>query len=150
MFSSWIVRYTVRYIPRYTVHKSHTIVKISGNFVWLNRLHDIYPLWVGAGIHPPFPCVSYEATKRVSRWQCVYKHGTTLASCVTSTGMPAQNAAKILKALVPNSHSTIFTHVADWDAPFSRSQHPSPLPLKFLHTPPSPPPSPFLIYVHES
>ena len=32
-------------------------------------------------------------------------------------------------------------HVADWIAPFPRSQHsPPPPPLKFFHTPPSPPP----------
>ena len=33
------------------------------------------------------------------------QHGTTPVSCVTSTGMPAQNAAIILKPLVPNPHS---------------------------------------------
>ena len=52
------------------------------------------------------------------------------ASCVTSTGMPAQNAATIIKPLVPNLHSTLFTHgiytwytwyVADWVAPFPSS-----------------------------
>ena len=37
---------------------------------------------------------------------------TTLASCETSTGMPAQNVAIILKPLVPHSHLTSFTHGA--------------------------------------
>ena len=70
----------------------------------------------------------------------------TPASCVTSTihaektGMPARNAGTILKPLVPNPHSTLFTH-ADWVASFSRSQHSHPPPLKVFHTPPSPPPS---------
>ena len=34
------------------------------------------------------------------------QRGTTPTSCVTSTGMPVQNAATILKLLVPNPHST--------------------------------------------
>ena len=68
---------------------------------------------VGGGrIHPAFPCVSCKATKRVSRWQPVYKRGTTLAFCVTSTGMPAQIAANIPKPLMPNPHSTTYTHGA--------------------------------------
>ena len=29
-------------------------------------------------------------------------------------------------------------HLADWNAPFLRSQHLPPLPLKFFHAPPSP------------
>ena len=37
---------------------------------------------------------------------------TTLTSCVTSNGMLAQNAATILKPLVPNHQSTPFTHGA--------------------------------------
>ena len=53
--------------------------------------------------------------------------------------MPAQNAATILKLHVPNPHSIPFTHVADWVAPVPRSQQFPPPPLKFLHTPPSPP-----------
>ena len=72
----------------------------------------LYPLRVGGMIRPPYPCVSYEATKRVSRCQRVYKRGTTPASCVSSTWMPAQIAANILKPLVPNPHSTTFTHDA--------------------------------------
>ena len=35
---------------------------------------------------------------------------TAPASCVTSTGIPPQNSATILKPLVPNPHSTPFTH----------------------------------------
>ena len=81
------------------------------------------------------------------------QRGTTPALFVTSTGMPAQNAASILKPLVPNPHSTPFTHrqhVAEWVAPFLRSQH-SPLPpLKFIHAPPLPPRSSSPPYVHES
>ena len=37
-------------------------------------------------------------TKRVSRWQRVY----SLATCVTCTEMPAQNAGTIVKPLLPN------------------------------------------------
>ena len=40
------------------------------------------------------------------------QRGTTPASSVTSTRMPAQNAATILKLLVPNRHSAPFTHGA--------------------------------------
>ena len=40
------------------------------------------------------------------------QRGTTPASCVTFTVMPAQNAATILKPLVSNLHSTPFTHDA--------------------------------------
>ena len=60
------------------------------------------------------------------------QRGTSPASCVTSTGMPAKNAATILKPLVSNLHSTSFTHSATYCwlcAPFPRSQH-SPSPLK--------------------
>ena len=62
----------------------------------------------------PFPCLSYEATKRVSRWQCVYGMGLrqfsdNLYSLVwRDRRMPAQNAATIIKPLVPNSHWTPF------------------------------------------
>ena len=54
------------------------------------------------------------------------RRGTTPASCVTSTGMPAQNAATILKPLVFNPHSIPFTHVADWIAPFPSSSSQTP------------------------
>ena len=47
------------------------------------------------------------------------------------SGMLAQNAATILKPLRPNPHSTRFTHVANWVAPFPCSQHSSP--FKFLY-----------------
>jgi len=61
---------------------------------------------------------------------------TTPASCVTSTGIPAQNAPNILKPLVPNPHSNPFTHGADWVGQFQHSQHsPPPPPLKFFRTP---------------
>ena len=62
----------------------------------------------------------------------------TLASCLTFTDKPAQNAVNILKPLVPiptQPHLHMVQHVADWVAPFPRSRH-SPLPsLKFFHTP---------------
>ena len=41
-------------------------------------------------------------------------------------------------------------HVADWVAPFPRSQHSPPLLLKLLHIPPSPPSSSSFPYVHET
>ena len=57
-----------------------------------------------------FTCVSYEAkgVPMAARLQ----RGTSPASYVTSTGMPAQNAATILKPLVPNPYSTPSTHGA--------------------------------------
>ena len=33
------------------------------------------PMWAGGKIRPPFLCVSYEATKRVSQWQRIYGVG---------------------------------------------------------------------------
>ena len=60
------------------------------------------------------------------------QHGNTPFSCLTSTRMPANNAATILKPLMPNPHSSPFTHVADRVAPFPRSQH---SPLKSFHAP---------------
>ena len=44
------------------------------------------------------------------------QRGSTPASYVSSTGMPAQNAADTLKPLVPNPHPTplqMVQHVAD-------------------------------------
>ena len=104
------------------------------------------PLWAGDIIQPPYLFVSYEVTKRVSRWQCVYKHSTTLTSCVTSTGMPAQNAAHI-PILSCSIHTQPLLHMVqyfvDWVALFHRSQHSPPHPLKlFPYIPPSIPPSP--------
>ena len=109
--------------------------------VIIQFLFKLFLRWMGGRIRPPFPSVSYEAAKRVSRWQRVYKRGTTLASCVTSTGTPAQNAANIPKPLVPNSHSPLSR--MEQHAPFPLSQQSPLLPhLKFLHIPPSPLPSP--------
>ena len=65
---------------------------------------------------------------------------------VTSIGMPAQNAATILKTVVLNPHATSFTHGAtcsDWVAPFPHSQHSPPPALKLFHTPLPPPPLSF-------
>ena len=78
---------------------------------------------------------------------------TTPASCVTSTGMPAKNAATILKPLVPNPTQPrlqVVQHVADWVALFPRNKHSHPAPLTSFHTPPAPPFSPSLPYVLES
>ena len=66
------------------------------------------------------------------------QRGITPASCVTSTGMPTQNAATIIKPLVPNPHSTPFTHgaICCWlgcTIPLLLSSNPSILPL---HPPP--------------
>ena len=58
----------------------------------------------------------FQMTARLQR-------GTTPASCVTSTGMPAQNAASILKLLVPNLHSTPFTHGVAAARPQQCTQH---------------------------
>ena len=32
-------------------------------------------LWAGGGTRLPFPCVSYQSTKRGSRWQCIHSVG---------------------------------------------------------------------------
>ena len=49
--------------------------------------------------------------------------------------MPTQNAATVLKPLVSNPHSTLFTHVTVWLTSLPRCQY-SPLPLlKIHHTP---------------
>ena len=100
-----------------------------------------------------FPCVSYEATKMVYRRQRVYKRRTTLASCVTSTGMSAQNASNILEPVMPNPYKTSFTHDATccWMGCtiLQKSAFPPP-PLKFLHTHSSLRPSHSLPYVYKS
>ena len=65
------------------------------------------------------------------------QRGTTLAYCVTSTGMPAKNTATIFKQFMPIYSQPllhIVQHVANCIAPFPRSQD-SPAPLKFFHTP---------------
>ena len=62
----------------------------------------------------------------------------TLASCVTSTGMSAKNAATILKPLVPNSPSTpiyMVQHVTNSVAPFLLPL-PSNSSILSLHLPP--------------
>ena len=46
-------------------------------YEWISSSRDlletiVHPLWVVGRIRQPFPCVSYEATKRVSQWQRVY------------------------------------------------------------------------------
>ena len=68
------------------------------------------------------------------------QRGTTPASCVTSVGTltPFSNLS-----FLTSTQSLLYMvqHVADWVAPFPRSQHSSLPPLKILHTPPSPPPS---------
>ena len=74
------------------IHENGTILFLQPSYSYINTLEQ------------PYPCVSYEATKKVSRWERVYKRGTTPASCVTSTGMLAKNAATIPKSLVPNPH----------------------------------------------
>ena len=38
------------------------------DYVLMYRL----PLWAGGRIPPPFPRISYETNKRMSRWQHVY------------------------------------------------------------------------------
>ena len=58
-------------------------------------------------IRPPFPFVSYEATKRVSWWQCIYDMGLMPTPCVTFTEMSIQNDDTI-----PNTLSNPFTHSA--------------------------------------
>ena len=86
------------------------------------------------------------------------RRGTTLASCAVCNlysrgwkdrGMLAQNAATILKPSCPIPTQPLLhmtQHVADWVAPFPRSQHPTPPALIFLHTHPSPHPSSSLLY----
>ena len=54
--------------------------------------------WTGSRIRTLFLCVSYGATKRVSRWQRVYSVGLRRPH----VGISAQNATTILKPLVPD------------------------------------------------
>ena len=81
------------------------------------------------------------------------QRGNTLASCVTSTAMPAQKAANNPKSLVPNPDSTPFTHGATccWlgctISPSSSFPSSSP---QILPCSPSPPLSTSLSYVHEN
>ena len=60
------------------------------------------------------------------------QRGTTPASCVTTTPMPAQNTANIFKTLVPNPHLTPFIY----GATCCRLGCNIPPSLKFFHTPP--------------
>ena len=55
------------------------------------------------------------------------------------------------KHVAPWSMMITVQHVADWVAPFHRSQHSRPLPLQFFPTPPSPPSLlSFPLLVHEN
>ena len=80
----------------------------------------------GIIIRRPFPCVSYEATKRVSRWGrpgCLDRGQSSLKR----PGW-ALNAATILKPLVANrviptqTFLHMVQHFADSVGPFPRSQ----------------------------
>ena len=80
------------------------------------------------------------------------RRGTTPFSCGTSTVQRWRNRGSPVKTLplfpnlscpIPSSLNPLFPmlrHLADWVAPFHRSRNSYSLPLKFLHTPSSPPP----------
>ena len=97
--------------------------------------------------------LSYEVYKRGFRWQRVYSVGLCrppvliLPGCWLKTLPPFSN----LSCQIPIQHLLHMVQcVADWLAPFPRSQHfPTP-PLIFFYTPPSPPPCPSSPYVHQS
>jgi len=82
------------------------------------------------------------------------RRGITPDSCGNSTvyrwrdrGSPVKTLPLFSNLLCPISSLLIqlfyvMRHIADWITPFHRSRHSFSLPLKFLHTPSSPPPSP--------
>ena len=81
MVSIFFYRFSNRFILIYNrfLSFSNGLLLFSNSFlsftiiVFFYRFsNDFYPQWAEGRIHPPFPCVSYEATKRVSRWQRVY------------------------------------------------------------------------------
>ena len=80
--------------------------------------HIFCGLWMGGRIRPPFPCVSYEATKErpdgstSTAWDYIGLQCNLYSLGWRDRWMPAQNAASIFKALVSNPHSTPFTHGA--------------------------------------
>ena len=93
-------------------YKKYTIYNEKDNKPILS---PYYPLLAGGKICQSFSCVSYEATKRVSRWQHVYGvglHWPPVHRLKRLRHMMAQSAATILKPLVPNPHSTSFTQAA--------------------------------------
>ena len=101
----------------------------------------------GGRIRPPLPCVSYEATKRMSRWQRIYsvelrRSFVRFENGGRVLGCRLKSLTTILKHLVPNLHSTHFPYGATWywlSCTIPRSQHSPPPPLKFFHIPSSPP-----------
>ena len=118
------------------------------------------PIWVRHRICLPFPCVSYETTKRVSQWQQVYGVGLRrppvqpLQSRLKRPGCQPKTLPLFsnLSSLIPTQPLlNMVQYVADWIALFCRSQHSPPSPLKFFHTSHSPPfyfpPSPLFSYV---
>ena len=101
------------------------------------------------------PCVSYEEAKRVSHWQHVYGVGLLgpplepLQSKLKRPGCWPKTLSLLSNLSYPIPTQPLLhmvQHVADWVAPFLRSQHSPPPPLEFFHTPISPHPSPSPTY----
>ena len=91
---------------------------------------------------PPFPCILFEVTKRVSQWQFIFNRGI---SSVTSARVPAQNAANIPKTLfIPTQLHLYMLLTGLHGCTISSSKH-SALPSNSsMLSPPSVP------YVHDS
>ena len=70
----------MHHIHAYKSHKPYNIryiwhTKSGQTFLYLARIYNIHytsSLWAPDRIRPPFPCVSYEASKTVSQWQRGY------------------------------------------------------------------------------
>ena len=115
-----------------------------------NRLLDYHlllpsPLWAGGRIRPSFPFVSYEATKRVSRW---HRSASTawdfvgLLCNLYSRGWrdryagPCKTMPLFLSVSCPSQPLLYMVqHVADWVAPFPSS---SVIPHTITASPPPP------------
>ena len=59
-------------VPPFSSPLSNPLLFTGKRAMGLCHRHDITLLWVGDRIHPPFSCVSYKATKNLSRCQHVY------------------------------------------------------------------------------
>ena len=116
--------------------------------VWLtlqleyNRLQIIFsPLWPQGIIRPPFPYVSYEATKWVSRRQHVYGVGYPGLLCYLyrDFGLKRCHHSQTSRAQSPLNLIYTWCNMSVWVAPFPRSQH------FFLPPPFFSPPSKFFL-----
>ena len=98
-------------------------------------------LWERVRMRSPFPCVSYEANRKVSRCQRVYGLGlrqSPVEPLQSKLKRPTKTDAIILKPLRVRSLTQpllhMVQHVADGVTLYPLSQHSPPPPLEFFHT----------------